>query len=288
MNATAAVISCSPRQFAMIEHFALQGLRYELACYPKPGLVSFVDSGSHADMTATTFLRSIDALRGYFASMAAAGADSASFAELNALGRAAEQRMLAATDGRNTHRGAIFTMGLLAVGAGCCAVYGEYRAERICKAVRRHWGKEILAMERVPQPISHGLAVRKLYGVTGAREEAAAGFPTIRHASLPEYRRMCRAGASRNACAVQVLFAIIAMLPDNNLLYRGGLSGLAFAQAQARAFLDIGGMLTSGGGKKAVDVHLNFVDANLSPGGAADLLAATAFLSAWEQWGRHK
>lgn len=92
---------------------AIAALYDELALAPKPGLVSFVDSGSHGDMDATTFMRSLFALRHYFPRIAMQGAAGAPFASLEALGVMAETRMLQATGGINTHRGAVFTLGLI-------------------------------------------------------------------------------------------------------------------------------------------------------------------------------
>ena len=87
----------------------MRSLYQELALYPKPGLVSFRDSGAHRDMNVATFMRSLFSLRGYAAAITAAGIREAKFDELQRLGLAAESRVLSATRGINTHRGAIFT-----------------------------------------------------------------------------------------------------------------------------------------------------------------------------------
>lgn len=277
---------CVEPAHARFEALALAALHAELTCYPKPGLVSLVDPGSHADMDASTFLHSIESLRGYFASMAAAGAAGAGFAALNALGRTAERRMLEATRGRNTHRGAIFTLGLLTAAAATCSrVPGVVdAAAAACATVGRAWGREILAAEHAPAPLSNGAAARWRYGVSGAREEAAGGCPTVLP-GLAALRAARAAGADANAAAVQALFAIVAVLPDNNLLHRGGPGALAWAQAEARGFLAAGGVLSRGWWLRALDLHRRFVAARLSPGGAADLLAAVLFLDAWETEG---
>ncbi len=283
MNAPALVAGFATARFQSIERCAINALRDELACYPKPGLVSFVDSGSHADMSAATFLRSIEALRGYFAQIAVAGADDASFAELNAIGRAAEARMFEATGGRNTHRGAVFSLGLLAAAAGRQSRNGKPARSAVCGVVGERWGEEILAFPRPAEAASHGDLVRRRYGAAGAREQAAAGFPVVTKHALPALRHVSALGNSAGAAAVQALFAIMAALADNNLLYRAGPAGLDYARAAAAAFLVRGGMLRHDGHARAVAVHRRFVAANLSPGGAADLLAATLFVSAWEQ-----
>src|SRR5436190_3340729 len=120
--AASARMALGPR---VIARFATRALWDELALYPKPGLVSLGDSGSHADMDASTFVRSLFALRGHFRAMAAAGACAAPFSELRDLGLRAEAAMLFATGGVNTHRGAIFALGLLGAAAASTSVRGE-------------------------------------------------------------------------------------------------------------------------------------------------------------------
>src|SRR5215218_4760441 len=95
--ASAALAPARPSQSVIIGRAAVRALYTELALSPKPGLVSPLDSGAHDDMDMTTFMRSLFALRGYFCAIAAAGAAGADFADLQALGIAAERRMLAAT-----------------------------------------------------------------------------------------------------------------------------------------------------------------------------------------------
>ncbi|MCP1673415.1 triphosphoribosyl-dephospho-CoA synthase [Natronocella acetinitrilica] len=283
MNAPALVTSPATERFRVIDRCAINALLDELACYPKPGLVSFVDSGSHDDMSAATFLRSIEALRGYFAQMAAAGADDASFRELNVIGRTAEARMFDATGGRNTHRGAVFSLGLLAGAAGRRTRTQKGAGSGVCEVVGRRWGEEILAVARTAKDTSHGDLVRRRYGANGARDQAAAGFPTVREHALPAYRQVREQASNPSAAAVHALFAIMAALEDNNLLYRAGPEGLDYARTAASGFLSRGGMIQKDGHAQADAIHRRFVAYNLSPGGAADLLAATLFVVAWEQ-----
>src|ERR1700733_3514756 len=103
---------------ALITRCAANALTEELATYPKPGLVSFVDQGSHPDMDAVCFLISIAAIKTFFGEMAEAGADGCRLLDLQRIGISAEESMLNATGGRNTHRGAIYCLGLLAAAAG--------------------------------------------------------------------------------------------------------------------------------------------------------------------------
>ncbi|PWC33379.1 triphosphoribosyl-dephospho-CoA synthase MdcB [Azospirillum sp. TSO35-2] len=263
---------------APIGRDAVRALYAELALHPKPGLVSPLDSGSHDDMDMTTFMRSLFALRGYFRDIAAAGAAGADFAALQALGITAERRMLAATGGVNTHRGAVFALGLLTAAAGWRARSGKAATGRaLGDTVAERWGAGILAAAP-PSADSHGARAVRSYGVRGARQEAAAGFPTLFSVALPTLERtLDRLGCAERAM-VQTLFAAMARLQDTNLLHRGGADGLAFVQGEAQRFLDRGGVFRPGWRGEALDLHHACVARRLSPGGSADLLAAAWFV----------
>ncbi len=261
-----------------IDAAAIGALYDELSACPKPGLVSLADSGSHEDMDASTFLRSLSALKGYFAAVAYAGMRGAGFDELRAAGVEAEGDMLAATGNVNTHRGAIFTLGILASAAGRCISAGRRVAgDAIGRTVSGLWGGEILAA----QPAggwSHGRLVARRYGAPGAREEAAAGFPHVFSVGLPALRRALSRGVDKNAATVQAFFTLMAVVPDNNVLFRGGVEGLRYAREAAVSFLDKGGVYRKGWQDEGQAIHRAFVARRLSPGGAADLLAAVIFV----------
>jgi triphosphoribosyl-dephospho-CoA synthase len=264
---------------------AVACLARELATWPKPGLVSHVDAGSHADMDAGTFRRSAAALRPHLAALAEAGRAGAGMARLRAIGVAAEADMMAATGGVNTHRGAIFGLGLLCAAAGHASRLpggGEAVGRpALGPVVARLWGPAILDG---PVPLrSHGTRARRLYRAGGARAEAAAGFPTLHSVGLPalaEGRRL--APGDEEAARVHCCFALVAALEDTNLLHRGGPAGLAEARRAAGAFLAAGGVGAPGWRDRAAALHRTFVARRLSPGGSADLLAMTLFVDAWE------
>ncbi|WP_026224328.1 triphosphoribosyl-dephospho-CoA synthase MdcB [Methyloversatilis thermotolerans] len=267
-----------------IGRLAVRSLYREVALAPKPGLVSPVDSGSHDDMDMSTFFRSLFALRHYFRDIARAGGEGAGFATLQSLGLAAEAQMLAATGGINTHRGAIFNLGLLCAAAGRLAASGYAIAGAgVAHTVAECWGTDILAArpaDGAPRADSHGLRVARRHGTSGAREQAAAGFPDVIDAALPTLRAVLAAPgkACETRAAVQALFVLIARLDDSNLLWRGGLLGLDYAQGAARAFLAAGGVFAADWTTRAEATHRAFIARRLSPGGAADLLAVTLFL----------
>ncbi|MGU7779641.1 triphosphoribosyl-dephospho-CoA synthase MdcB [Burkholderia sp. PU8-34] len=266
-----------------IAALAEQSLLLEIDTYPKPGLVSHVDTGSHADMDASTFARSAAVLRPYFAELADAGARDAEMAALRKIGLRAEHAMLAATGGVNTHRGAIFGLGLLCAAAGRRGVQGAVAPDLTLGAfVARRWGADILGGPRLPG--SHGERASRRYGVGGARGEAAGGFATVYRVGLPALRRAARdVPGDAEAARVDACFALIAALDDTNLLHRGGQAGLDYAQAAARAFVARGGVRAPGWRSRAADVHRAFVAQRLSPGGAADLLAMSVFVDALER-----
>jgi len=262
----------------MVEEAARQALLAEITLYPKPGLVSPVDSGAHRDMDLSAFHRSIQSLRGYFGTIAEAGERGAPFHRLRDLGLQAERTMLQATGGINTHRGAIFSLGLLAAGAGWNRAQGlAVEGTFLVQTVVRLWGPDLEAFQP-PLPASHGSLMVARYGARGARSEAAAGFPTLIEVALPAFREAESRGAGQDAAAIQSLFAVMAVLEDTNLLHRGGVDGLVHVQKAARTFLEEGGVFHPRWRDRALSLHRDFVDRNLSPGGSADVLAAALFL----------
>lgn len=260
--------------FQWLDRLCLDALRHEAMAWPKPGLVTPVDSGSHRDMHIGTFIASIAALDGTFAKIALAGAVGDDFPALQGIGVGAEQRMLAATGGINTHRGAIFNLGLLAAAAGRRQSDPSLAGLTSGQVVARLWGERIAAL-RDGSPASHGNAVFRRFAVGGARSEAGAGFPTVYRFGMPALRRLLEAGHDREMALIGTLLVLIEQVADSNLLWRGGETGLAFAQDAARAFNADGGVEQSGWRERLVAMHRGFVARNLSPGGSADLVAAT-------------
>jgi triphosphoribosyl-dephospho-CoA synthase len=260
---------------------AVVALYDELALAPKPGLVSFADSGSHSDMDAQTFFRSLFALRHFFARVAVLGAGGAAFAELEAAGIAAEARMLKATGGVNCHRGAIFSLGLLCAAAGF--LVGRQlplTAAAIRRALVEQWGDALVARQSATPAalISHGADAAQRFGLRGAASEAAQGFPVLFERTLPALEVGLRAGLSPHLARIDALFHTIAELADTNLAHRAGLAGLHHAQRAASDFLSAGGASHRDGLARAQAIHRDFVARRLSPGGSADLLAAACWL----------
>jgi triphosphoribosyl-dephospho-CoA synthase len=266
---------------ATVARTALSSLYAELALYPKPGLVSFVDSGSHADMDARTFMRSMFALRHYFGNACSAGADGEPFARLKQLGIEAEHRMLRATRGINTHRGAIFSLGMLCAAIGRAAAQNMPLAPATLRAVLLlTWGAELSSHSAACGDASNGLRAARLHGASGAREEGALGFPSVFDVGLPALAKTLAEGRGSECARIDALFALMAHMSDTNVFHRGGADGAATVRAHARAFVNAGGTANPGWKRLALDCHRLFVARRLSPGGAADLLAATCLVHA--------
>ena len=268
---------------AVLGRYAIVSLYDELALEPKPGLVSFADTGSHDDMNAGTFLRSLFALRHYFVRIAAHGALGSAFGALETLGIEAEARMLRATAGVNTHRGAIFTLGLLCAAAGAVRAGGlPCSAAQLRNTLLARWGDELAARAQRASD-SHGARAARAHGLRSAGEEAAQGLPTLFDRVLPALRAARRAGADDRGARLHALFTAMAEADDTNLVHRGGLQGLRDAQRLAREFLAEGGGLVDDAPARAARVHVLFVQRRLSPGGAADLLAAACWIDRVER-----
>ena len=231
---------------------------------------------------------SAESLRPFFAELARAGQDGADMGRLRTIGLRAEAAMLAVTGGVNTHRGAIFGLGLLCAAAGAVAEISAEGAAvapvRLGDVVMRRWAAEI---GRGPIPLfSHGAAALRRYGAGGARAEAAGGFRSVYEVGWPALRQ----GRSLqpddpDAPPVQACFALIAAVCDTNLLHRGGADGMRYAAEAAASFLSQGGVGAPDWRARAAAVHAAFVARRLSPGGCADLLAMTLFVDALESRG---
>lgn len=262
-----------------IADLAVQSLLDEVHITPKPGLVDQRNAGSHTDMDLSTFVASANALLPYFNQCIAIGQDTAAkpaeetFRLLRQAGLDAEKAMYAATDGVNTHKGAIFTLGIL-----CGSVGRLWSAEAPVPSLTLLL-KECAAVGQAAMAdfsnADGATAGQKLYlqkGLRGIRGEVADGLPAVANIALPALEEGLSKGLSFNDAAACALIALIAQVEDSNLYHRGGEEGAAFAKEIAKAL----GKFPTTEQIEAMDDA--FIARNLSPGGCADLLAATCFL----------
>jgi triphosphoribosyl-dephospho-CoA synthase len=276
----------SPRHPSVDElsTLAVSVLLEEAKLTPKPALVDRRGNGAHHDLDLARLRRSARSLQEGFADIARAAAvakPSLLREQIGQIGRDMEQRMLAATDGSNAHRGAIWALGLLVAAAA--------RRRSDTKAASIATGAAALARlpdRFAPSPLSNGERVRLRFGVAGARGEAQAGFPHAIHIGLPMLRATRDRGASEDCARLDALMAIMASLDDTCLLHRGGPAALEAAKVGAQAVLAAGGTAAPAGLELLHRLHDELMARWASPGGSADLLGVTLFLDRLESGSR--
>ena len=256
---------------------ACRALLYEVAVTPKPGLVDRSNSGSHRDMDIYTFLDSTAALNSYFSRCFRTGRDTSECSPRETLqalrrhGRLAEGAMLAATKGVNTHKGAIFTLGILCGAMGrlprdCWAIPARLGAE--CAAMTRGLIQEELAGLTEETAVTAGQKLFVRCGITGVRGQLETGLPTVLSHGLPALEQALAEGRSRDEAGCAALLALMSVTPDTNLMTRGTVEQAETAAKQAAELLHQG---LSKAALEAMDAE--FQQKNLSPGGCADLLS---------------
>lgn len=274
----AAPASTNPSTSAKrLADLAVRALVEEAELTPKPALVDRRGAGAHADMDLGMLRRSARALRPTFRALAVRARNRPPCGrlreELAAIGRRGEGAMMNATGGVNTHRGAIWALGLLTAAAAMTPP-GTPSASIAALA-----GQVAAFPDRyAPAETSHGSLAAGRYGVAGARGEARCGFPHVIHVALPTLRSARAAGRPERLARLDALVALISKVDDTCLLYRGGSGALADAKTGARAVLVAGGTATVEGGHALRLLEAALLRHNASPGGSADLLCAALFL----------
>ena len=352
----------------------------EVYATPKPGLVDRRDTGAHKDMTFETFLASTEAITPYLTEMfrqgmnhqrsensdsdvfgktedvetkAPSGSDDSGkanfideesvFLEIRKTGIEAEKAMYAATGNVNTHKGMIFTMGILLAAAGINAgrdfftklcdntvsdedvfsekykTFGEDKtgtAERLfdipeiletgMRMSARILERDFEEMEK-REPRSHGEKLYHKYGEKGIRGQAMAGFPIIRDIGIPTMRKFMNIsedmklrseiaeaatlrtdllegeGSMRdehyeNAVNISTLIAIMSELRDTNVLTRSSYEEMEWLRAESAKILRLGAAFSEEGLSAIEELNVKCIEKNISPGGAADILAVTILL----------
>ena len=221
----------------LLADLAERALRMELDTPMKPGLVGPDSVGAHKDMDYDVMRKGIAAIRPFFPRMAMAGTPD----DLRQLGIDAEAAMLAATGGVNTHRGAIFALGL--------ALYRHPIAETAAR-------------------LDNGSSKRREAGVRGAMQMAKDGYKELFEDWLPYY-----AGVKSDAYGLQkTLLRIMATLDDTCVIHRVGFERAMAVKDEAKALaghFDLDGLRQMCG---------RYAAEGISPGGAADMLALTILI----------
>ncbi|HEF4759842.1 TPA: triphosphoribosyl-dephospho-CoA synthase [Pseudomonas putida] len=270
-----------PKTLTLTERLAdlaVDALIDEADLSPKPALVDRRGSGAHTDLHLGLMHASALALWPVFKEMAEAAIEIGEIGlplreAIGLIGREGEKAMLATTDGVNTHRGAIWALGLLVA-----AVALEPDASAAGSVALRAARLALLDDRYMPRPLSHGAQVAQRYGARGAREEAQLGFPAVTQRALPQLKRSRAQGHGEQNARLDALLAIMTELADTCVLYRAGEEGLHTMQRGAQAVLDAGGSASLAGRRRLHELDQQLIALNASPGGAADLLAACLFI----------
>lgn len=247
----------------LVADLAERALRLELDTTPKPGLVDRQDNGAHKDMDYALMSKSISALRPYLTRLALDSAKDIDPAKIKEIGIEAEKAMLKATGGVNTHKGALFCIGLSVAAASYLAsTTGSVEAYSFKELVSR-------AASEIPSARgTHGAEAKRSFKAVGALENARAAYPELFTDWLPYYRSL---EGDPFRCH-KTLLHIMTTLDDTNILHRRGAEGLAHAEAEAARLLE--DFSESG----LSSLNKDFIRENISPGGSADMLSLTIFI----------
>lgn len=247
----------------MVADLAERALRLELDTTPKPGLVDRQDNGAHKDMDYALMSKSISALRPYLTRLAVESAKDIDPAKIKEIGIEAEKAMLKATGGVNTHKGALFCIGLSVAAASYLAsTTGSVESYSFKELVSR-------AASEIPSARgTHGAEAKRSFKAIGALENARAAYPELFADWLPYYRSL---EGDPFRCH-KTLLHIMTTLDDTNILHRRGAEGLAHAEAEAARLLE--DFSESG----LSSLNKDFIRENISPGGSADMLSLTIFI----------
>lgn len=257
---------------------ALKALLYEVVTNPKPGLVDPVDVSSHPDMNVYMFIDSSLSLEKYFVQAAEIGFNFTGqdlrqmFELLRQTGIKAEKAMLAATNNVNTHKGAVFSLGLFV-----CA----------CAYCQKHGGNEFEVIQMMTRGlVKHDLGEKSetagerqflQYGKGGVRAEAEAGYPLVRSVALPF---LAQTSGDLNTRLLDTLMEIVSEIEDSNLIKRAGnVEVIDWSHKQAQKYLALGGYGSQAGKQFMLELNRIFKEKNYSLGGSADLLIITIFMA---------
>lgn len=276
-----------PEPIQNIGCLVLEAMLLEANCAPAPGLVDRFNSGAHNDMDIYTFIKSSVALSPYmhnfvYMGYMHKGALDTLLAFIRPLGIEAEAAMFKATKGVNTQKGLIFLMGIL-----CAAAGYVYRKYNIIKSTLVFDAVKIMCQGLVAKELGNLPHDRKLtsgerlyhqYGIRGIRGELEDGLPIIQDIALPAYKKAISLGATDDALLIYTLLSIMTATEDTTIINRHDQDTLIMVQKSAKKILSNDDILQLDGFDAVKDLDRQFIEQWISPGGSADLLAATHFL----------
>ena len=272
----------------IIGHLASMALQAELDTTPKPGLVDRNDNGAHRDMDHTLMQRSIQALHPYFVRLAQLGFNGKQpcHDEIVNIGIEAEREMFKATGGVNTHKGALFSIGLAAValaGEAFCRItqaegcgtmaYNDVNSKQI-----RSLSNSIASLAHLFPDTNgtHGSKAKANNILKGALDNAREGYTQLFKAWLPFY--IDRIAEGDNYALHKTLLRIMCDLDDTNIVYRTSMETMQEVKTEARQMLDTSRNIVNFEAALQA-MNTDYIHRNISPGGSADMLSLVVFLS---------
>lgn len=258
----------------LIAHLATRALRTELNTTPKPGLVDSRDNGSHTDMDHAIMMRGIRALHPFFVRLALLGyaPQLPPHSEVVSIGLEAERAMLVATGGVNTHKGALFALGLAVIAAAHAATHTAAMSANPPAFLSATIAA--LAAAFPDTQGTHGSRAKveasPVVALKSALDNAREGYVRLFDDWLPFYA--ARRRANDTYAPHRTLLRIMAELDDTNIVHRSSVDTMIQVKMQARQLLHD----FSEPGLEAM--NRSFIMRNLSPGGSADMLSMVVFL----------
>ena len=249
----------------LLSYLAVQSIKAELDTTPKPGLVDKADNGAHSDMDYNLMLKSIYSLHPYFTKLSclAYNEDVINIDKIKTIGIEAEKQMLFTTNGVNTYKGALFSMGLVLYAASyLCQQRDKVQEQQLQKTIK-------LLSTKFSQPDdTHGKKVIEKHNIKGALNSAIDGYPLLFDEWLPFFIKH----KNEEHSLIKLLLFIMTNLDDTNIYYRKGEEVVAHVKQQAQEILDDFSI------DRVEKLNREFVKENISPGGAADMLSLTLFI----------
>ncbi len=292
MTASIAQIIANCQKKEKIRVLLEEAMLEEVYTTPKPGLVDLQDNGAHKDMDCTTFEKSTAAISPFLAEMYVQGLTHSGsrkelFLSIRQLGVQAEKAMLQATAGVNTHKGMIFTLGLFSAAAGVCkkelACYNAaYMQKIIAEMTEDILLQEIKALKTSEKDTYSAKACRQ-YDIHGVRGLAVEGYEIVTQKALAMMNSMKEKEVADNDIRIRILLYLISHVADTNVLGRSSMDMLLKLQKEAEMIGQT--PLKESETLRCRTAELNdwCIAAYISPGGCADLLAATLFLHKLQQ-----
>lgn len=267
-----------------IASMALRSLLFEVCVSPKPGLVDRNNNGAHHDMDMFTFLQSASVLVPCFRDAVRLGLSSAGdapqtlFPKLRYLGMTAEDAMLAATCGVNTHKGAIFLFTILCAATGrVLSLDRKAETDSICRmaaAIAADLAEECRDIRSRNSSQTNGEELIRKNNILGIRGEVLGGFQSVRTYSLPVLTDMLNRGFSPDQAGSVALLALIANVTDTNVIKRSSLERSRELRQLCAGILEQQRLPDE---KVLLELDTMMTAENISPGGCADLLGVTFF-----------